>query len=1199
MSDADLFEQALAIPDAAERAALLARACAGDAARRERLERLLAAHEEGTAWPERTIPEMLGLEADVPEGGDERWPADLAVDGIELLRLIGRGGFGEVHEGWQQGARRRVAVKVLRADRLDPDSVARFLREMRLAAALSHPGIAAVHAVGTARTSRGKVPCLVTELVTGARRLTEHAANLDLPGRVALITQVCRAMGHAHAWGVVHRDLKPGNILVGSDGVPKVIDFGWARATGGDFTQATSLTYPGMIAGTFQYMSPEQFDTDGRLIDARADVWSLGVIAYQLFAGRLPYDIRGLTFPAIVALVTKPSVPTLVSVDDSIPLPLSRIVDKCLRVDPADRYVDAGALAEDFERFAAGEAVRARGPTFNESVALLVRRHPAGSAAIAGLFLGLVVAVIGIGRARLAEHAALVEAERGRDEARVERETALHRLYSGNLLRVWQAAGNGDTPEARSLLAESIDIAAQLGIAGNGAAERPLELRCAEAKVEGALAVLTVYPGHLAEMDCSPDGRWIASCGGNPGWRLWDAESGTFVAEAEAGGPAVRLVRFAPDGRVFATVDEAGTVHVRKPHDGEVLVTLPEPARVGAGIVFSPDGAKLLTAGADHVCRLWNVADGTLAASHAGHRRHVTCMAWSPDGTTIATAADDREYRLWNATDGSLIASRVPHAAIVSAIAFSPDSTLVATASRSGSLRLWRYREREEDVVLAGHQRAILCLAFSPDGTVLATGSKDRTLRLWNVADGSPRGRPAAHDAEVCTVAFSPDSTRVIAGAADGMVSRWDTSDAEWAGYLPGHRLAIRAIDVSPGGERVTTAGLDGDIRLWRGDDPALHDVVATAREPVEFVQFAADARRLAVGTRDGTLALLDAWADVELVSLRAPSGVWETIAAAADLSWMAAGSKRGSILFWSPCRGIDRRVGGAHDGVVTALAFSPDGTRLVSAGSDGAARLWDPEAGEPVAELIGHDGGVTCVATSPDGTLTATGSTDGTVRVWRLADGAPVAVCKSMEGEVEEVAFAPDSAILAVACESGTVAIHDPRRGTLLEHVPTGLGRVLSVVFSPDGTRLATTHGMPATVLWDTSDLSVTARLLGHNVQTAPAVFSPDGTRVVLGGADGTLRLWDHARASPLVAAKSHPLTILATAVSPDGRLVASAGADGVVRIHGRRQGEAFAERQKRGGTGPMPTGPARIGETAPPPQGHLAAPANQPISP
>ena len=203
MSDADLFERALAIPDAAGRADFLARACGGDAARLERLERLLAHHDGGTAWPERTLLEALGLVNDMPGGGENKVPADLAIDGIELLRPIGAGGFGRVYEGWQHRTRRRVAVKVLRGEYLDADIVARFLRETRLAAALSHPGIAAVHDVGMARTSRGPVPFLVTELVADARRLTEHAAGLDLTGRVALLAQVCRAMPTSGAWSTV------------------------------------------------------------------------------------------------------------------------------------------------------------------------------------------------------------------------------------------------------------------------------------------------------------------------------------------------------------------------------------------------------------------------------------------------------------------------------------------------------------------------------------------------------------------------------------------------------------------------------------------------------------------------------------------------------------------------------------------------------------------------------------------------------------------------------------------------------------------------------------------------------------------------------------------------------------------------------------------------------------------------------------
>jgi len=1178
MHEADLFERALGIGDASDRAAFLARACGDDTALLARVERLLAVHDRGEAWPDRTLPEALGLDAGIDSDDGPGVPEDFVVEGITLLRLIGSGGFGRVYEAWQQGARRHVAVKLLRLDRCDADIVARFVRESRLAAPLSHPGIATVHAVGTVQTAHGPLPYLVTELVAGARRLTEHAADLDRNENVRLLTSVCRAVGHAHSRNIVHRDLKPANVLVGAEGQPKVIDFGWARTLDGDQTQATAITQPGQIAGTWQYMSPEQFDPEGAPVDARADVWALGVIAYQILAGRLPYEVGGRRFRAIADLVRSVRVPTLAAIDDTIPLPLSRIVEKCLETDPARRYAEADAIADDFDRFSAGEAVLARGPTFAESVTQLVRRHPAGSAAVAGLFLGLFVAVVGIARARFGEQGARAEAELRRDEARAEREAALHRLYSGNLLRLGQVAGNGNTAEARSLLGQSIDIAVGLGMADAGT--WPLELHCAEAMVDGALAVLAAHPGGVNDIACSPDGRRLVSCGREPGWRLWDAEVGTLLAEATAGGRAVQFVRFSPDGRVFATVDTKGFIQLRNSDDGEVVLNLPEPVSTGVGIVFSPDGTRLLTAGADRICRLWNVADGTLAASLSGHRRHISCMAWSPDGSTIATASDGTEYRVWNAADGALLASRVSHRAVVSCIAFSPDSTLVATASLNGSLQLWRYRERADDMVLAGHKDKIHCLAFSPDGKVLATGSKDRTLRLWNVADGSPRGRPAVHDSEVVAVAFSPDSSRVVTGATSGTVGRWDTLDAEPAGYLLGHCFAITSVGFLPGHERLVTAGADGEIRLWRGDDPALHHAVAATRESVEFLRFASDGRRLAVGTRDGTLALLDVWGDVELASLRIASGRWETFAATADLAWMAAGSRRGSIRLWNEARGITRLLGGAHRGEVSALAFSPDGTRLISGGDDGRARLWEPGIADPLAELGGHDGGVTCVATSPDGTLAATGSAGGRVRVWRLDDGGLVSACDCGEGGVLHVAFGRNGATLAAGHSSGIVTIHDPRLGTVLERVPTGLGPVRSVVFNPDGTRLATTHGIPTTQIWNTSDWSLAAKLPGHHVQTAAAVFSPDGARLILGGADGTVRLWDHARASSLVVTKSHSLTIHAAAVSPDGRLMATSGADGVVRIHGRRQRDVFADRgdQQDGVTAAMNAGDVGI---------------------
>jgi WD40 repeat protein/tRNA A-37 threonylcarbamoyl transferase component Bud32 len=1146
MHEADLFERALGIGDSAGRAEFLARACGDDTELLARVERLLAVYDRGEAWPDRTLPEALGLDAGIDSDDGPGLPEDFVVEGITLLRLIGSGGFGRVYEAWQQGARRHVAVKVLRRDRCDAEIVARFVRESRLAATLSHPGIATVHAVGTAQTAHGPLPYLVTELVAGARRLTEHAAGLDRNESVRLLTSVCRAVGHAHSRNIVHRDLKPANVLVGTEGLPKVIDFGWARALDGDQTQATAITQPGQIAGTWQYMSPEHFDPEGLPVDARADVWALGVIAYQILGGRLPYDVRGRPVRAIIDLVRSVRVPTLTAIDDTIPLPLSRIVEKCLATDPARRYAEAGAIADDFDRFSAGEAVLARGPTFGESLALLVRRHPVGTAALAGLFLGLVVAVVGILRARQAEQEAHA--------------TALHRLYSGHLLGVGEAAEDGDTPEARSLVAEAIDVAVQLGIADRRTGTQPLELRLAEATAEGALAVIAAHAGLVDDLAYSPDGRVLASCGPAPGWRLWDATHGTLLAEAEAGGPAVRFIRFSPDGRVLATVDENGGLQLRDPVTGAIEVALSQSVRVRSGIVFSPDGTRLLTAGADHICRIWNVADGTLERSLAAHPGFVNCLAWSPDGSTIATASGTA-YRLWNAADGALVETRRPHRKMVKAIAFSPDSTVVATGALDGGLRLWRHREAAEDIVLEGHQGAVRCLAFSPDGTVLATGSKDRTLRLWNVDDGSPRGRPAVHEDEVVAVAFTPDSTRAISGAANGTVGRWDAIDGGALGYLLGHCTSITAMALPSGGDRLATAGLDGEIRLWRGDDPGLHDVVATAGEPVDFLRFARDARRLAVGTREGKMTIFDAWANVELASVRPDSGRWETFAASDDLRCMAAGSQRGSIFLWNVNRGSSRLLGIAHDAEVSALAFCPDGTRMVSGGKDGAVRLWDPETGDKVATLRGHAGAVTCVVTSPDGTCGASASVDGTVHVWRVADGDLIASCDAAGGAVHGLAFGRDGAALAVARGDNSVTIHDPRRGTLLRRLPTSLGRIRSVVFSPDGKRLATTHEIPTTLLWDTSDWSLAATLPGRNVQTGPTVFSPDSARVVLGGADGVIRLWDHERVSVLFTMKAHPLTILTTAVSPDGRLVASGSTDGMVRIHGRRQREVFAD--------------------------------------
>ena len=299
----------------------------------------------------------------------------LDLGGVRIEQLIGEGGMGRVYRAQQTNPDRTVAVKVVRFGISNEKTLRRFGREAEFLSKLQHPGIAQILVVGTYESDFGDVPFFVMEYIPDAKSITTYARDQKLPlrERLALFAQVCNAVAHGHERGVVHRDLKPGNILIDAAGQPKVIDFGVARSTDSDLT-LTRQSDSGSLVGTVQYMAPEQFveGHDARNIDSRADVYSLGVVLYELVSGTLPYGLEGKAVHEASLVVCEEIPRTLRSLDTSCPRAVSAIADRCLQKAPWARYRDAGEIAVDIRRFLAG------------SRPLHARANP-----VAGLFRGL------------------------------------------------------------------------------------------------------------------------------------------------------------------------------------------------------------------------------------------------------------------------------------------------------------------------------------------------------------------------------------------------------------------------------------------------------------------------------------------------------------------------------------------------------------------------------------------------------------------------------------------------------------------------------------------------------------------------------------------------------------------------------------------------------------------------------------------
>lgn len=449
-----IFEAACDLDGRAAREAYLEVACAGDAALRSEVERMLAA--DAMAAGQGFLSPPVGAAFADPEDPLGVRTGEVMLGDYRVLRRIASGGMGTVYLAEQGSPRREVALKVLKPAFCTGLALRRFLVESEILARLRHPGIAEVYAAGVHAFAgdglRFDMPWYAMEYLDGASHLLAYAEQrkLDVGQRFALFARVVDAVDHAHRMGVIHRDLKPGNILVDRDGLPRIIDFGIARALAPEDAVATLHTRTGELIGTLRYMAPEQIDGDATRIDVRADVYALGVILYELLARRPPHDIGGRSITDALRMVRDDEPPRLSRVDPALRGEPEWIVQRAIDKDPARRYGSAAALKEDVRRFLRHDALEAGPPSGFYRAQKFVRRHRLAVVALSAVFTalagGLVATRLALVRARDAERNAV-------DEARVAKEVV-------NLFQsAFDAARDGQRGKELTVV-DALDLAA-------------------------------------------------------------------------------------------------------------------------------------------------------------------------------------------------------------------------------------------------------------------------------------------------------------------------------------------------------------------------------------------------------------------------------------------------------------------------------------------------------------------------------------------------------------------------------------------------------------------------------------------------------------------------------------------------------------------------------------------------------------------
>jgi eukaryotic-like serine/threonine-protein kinase len=1189
----EIFLQAIEETAEEERAAFLDRACAGDAAMRARVEELLAAHQVDSFLERPAAPlgatrepgkpvEASNSATSPPRAGAEA--AGAHIGPYKLLQLIGEGGMGAVWMAEQQRpVRRQVALKVIKAGMDSAQVVARFEAERQALALMDHPNIAKVLDGGT--TDGGR-PFFVMELVRGIP-ITKYCDDQRLapPRRLELYVQVCEAIQHAHQKGIIHRDIKPSNVLVAPyDGRPvvKVIDFGVAKATGQQLTERTMFTEFGAVIGTVEYMSPEQSELNNQDIDTRSDIYSLGVLLYELLTGTPPLTRRQLQQAAFTEMLrmireedpprpsmrlseSKQTLPSVAALRRTDPAKLPKLLRgeldciamKGLEKDRNRRYETANALARDIQCYLSDEPVLAQPPTVGYRVKKFVRRHKGPVVAASLLALAVVAGMAGTtwglarasrALAREADQRTLAEQERdAKDQARkaAVRE-ADEKEQARAAAEVQRHAAEEARQEAeRALYFNRINLAQQYWVGDNLPQSRrmldacPVERRGWEWRYfdrlyHGDLLTLPSGGHSTTCLQHSQDGKRLAafSNNGETGVRIWNLTDNQLLADIHRvqGRAAFRACALSSDGETVALSEASGAVTLWEAGTGKLIRELARLPQSMTSLSFSPDG-KWLAAARDDIgdgdellaftkpprnedLVVWNVASGEEAFHPKGYGFGVL---FSPDGSRLVTLKRDTAFRIWQPRHDEFVA-----------LFDTADWSEIAP----GKLGMAHAPDVKRGVGSG--------FSFNGDGTRLALAGWDRQrsvgfMRIINPATGKEvfSFNPGKRVGEI---ALSRDGALLATTEWLGSpsIDLWDLKVRRRVRTVRGHTRPITAMTFAPDG-RLASSSSDKTVKFW---DPAASSQIARVSPTIFGSAF-----------HEAVFS-----AGTELIAF--PNMLSRAITAL-DLAK----------------NGAEHKLSGP-EGRTVALAFSRDRSRLASGGSRGEVKVWDVNRWDEVCTYRGHDGAIEAVAISPDGQVAASVhqpkeltlaiqsgrrplpeiSVD--IHVWDASTGAKrFKLSAGSNVAMHKLAFSPDGKTL-MSASGHVIKFWDVETGSQLrelDRTEIKRGPYAGLTFSPSGKLLVTT-GRGIAQLRDAMTARTLVTIEGHGLRLEHGLaFSPDETRLAT-AAGRELKLWYVATGQEIVTlprsdlSDSGSATIIALGWTSDGHRLRAGLIDGSV---------------------------------------------------
>jgi len=1082
----DLFLQALEWESPQDRSRFLDEACEGDEALRAAIEALLSLEEE----PEDLLldrssrsaleEERTSLASDLADEGqilESLGKSIRQVGDYELHEELGRGAMGVVFRAKQRSLNRDVALKVILSAALaSPQDRQRFRVEAEAAAHLEHPNIVPIFEVG-----RWEDHDFYSMALYRGGTLAAQIATRDFSPReaVELMLIVTRAVHAAHERGVIHRDLKPDNILLDEQGTPYVGDFGLACWLDNE----SNLTLSGQIMGTPQYMAPEL--TDGERIEAstQADIYALGAILYELLTKEPPF--RSSSILTTLKMVKDQPARSLQSLTPDVDRDLDTMVLKCLEKKRNDRYPSARILADDLEAWLDHRPISARPPTTIERLKKWIQRRPvhAAFAATGALF----ILTLGIGgpltawkqtrlkkeaeaaqrTAEIAEREARDFAELTRKQARANRRLA----YSSNIRLIALAHTLG----ADSKIAADTMIGTWLPRAGEDDI-RGWEWFYNFGKIHSTSEGFKAE-GPVTSLLFSHFGEWIL-CSHAGGTSLRHTLTTVLLRNFEDGEGHLQS-EWAPDDSSIATLNQAGSVKIWNPETGEVQARLPATDPIIC-ISWGADPHQIASLDATGLICIWNLAKGEAPeVLHQGHHPGRKKIAWSPDGSHLAAIGNSKEVFVWEASAiGSPPAIYQGHDAPPQTLDWQDDSKWLATGASSGVFRIWgvpgRQRIARGDV---DKPHPITSIAWNPDGNLLVY-----------VSEGSEK---------VIDVNLETSVTERIA------TSRGENT----------------AIDWNPEVYTIATGNKEGKVQFFRHDLPKHSDIILERDGPFRSMHWKPDGTQLACLTGRGSIVRVNS-----LNKSTSPERPLRGFNGESPYSWnpgsgaLAYGTEDedGSSIsiFRSGDRGqIDTIPLPFHHLAGVTWMSSQE---LIACGESGELHFWTarpqknlPQFDKP-RRIEGHR--YREVSVSPDRKwILATGE-QKRITLWSATSGAIVFDICNETHRIDEShhAWHPDSHSFATANGEGVITLWSVEDQASIGTIRAHQGAIHAIAWHPDGQRLASAGRRGKIHLWDTESRELTLSLDGHEGSVNDLAWDPEGLRLGSAGSDGTIRIWD-----------------------------------------------------------------------------------------